>query len=49
MKRVFSVLGVMLVVAGVLGFTQPEAVNARAKELAVGPGQEYDTIQSAVN
>lgn len=49
MKRILSIMVVMLVIAGGLGITQPASVSAGGADLTVGPGQEYETIQAAVD
>jgi len=38
-----------MVMIAVLAATQPASVSAREMELTVGPGQEYETIQTAVD
>jgi len=49
MKKIFSLMLVILVIAAGLAITQSVSVSAGGKALTVGPGQEYETIQSAVD
>lgn len=49
MKKIISLGLMQIVIIAGLAATQPTSVSAREMELTVGPGQEYDTIQAAVN
>ena len=49
MKKIISLVLMQMVMIAVLAATQPASVSAREMELTVGPGQEYETIQAAVN
>ena len=49
MKKFFSLMLVILVIAGALVITQPVSVSAEGTTLEVGDGKPYDTIQAAVD
>jgi parallel beta-helix repeat protein len=49
MKKIISLVLMQMVMIAVLAATQPASVSAREMELTVGPDQEYETIQAAVD
>jgi parallel beta-helix repeat protein len=48
-RRAFSVTGILVVVLALLALAMPLAVAGQENILRVGPGQEYATIQAAVD
>ena len=49
MKKIISLVLMQMVMIAVLAATQLASVSAREMKLTVGPGQEYETIQAAVD
>jgi hypothetical protein len=49
LKKIFSFMLVILVIAAVLAITQPMSVSARGRTLEVGANKPYQTIQEAVD
>ena len=46
MKKIILLVLMQMVMIAVLAATQPASVSAWKMELTVGPGQEYETIQT---